>query len=154
MLATTKRGKGSRVVLIHGFSQSADSWLPLTSRLSAVHQVVAVDAPGHGASAAVRADLAAGADLIAAAGGRAAYVGYSMGGRFALHVALRHPDVVERLVLVSATAGIDDPSERAARAAGDERIARRIERDGVAAFLDWWLERPLFATVPRHAAGL
>ena len=145
---------GGRVVLIHGFTQSAAAWGALAERLAATHEVVAVDAPGHGGAAAVRADLAAGADLIAGAGGRAAYVGYSMGGRYALHVALRHPRLVERLVLVSATAGISDPAERAARAAADEGIARRIERDGIVAFLEWWLDRPLFATLPREAAAV
>ena len=61
----------------------------------------------------VRADLWGSADHLVA-GGRAVYVGYSMGGRVALHAALRHPDAVERLVLIGATAGIDDADERAA----------------------------------------
>ena len=56
---------------------------------------------------------------------RAAWLGYSMGGRYALHVALRHPELVRRLVLVSATGGIDDPAERAARREGDEALADR-----------------------------
>ncbi|HET9070918.1 MAG TPA: alpha/beta fold hydrolase [Acidimicrobiales bacterium] len=154
MLTTRKWGTGSRVVLIHGFTQSAGAWAPLAARLAGDHEVVAVDAPGHGGSAGVRAGLGDGAALIADVAGRGAYVGYSMGGRFALHVALGRPDVVERLVLVSATGGIDDPAERAARVASDEGIARRVERDGVPAFLDWWLERPLFATLPPEAAAL
>ncbi len=77
-----------------------------------------------------------------------------MGGRYALHVALRHPDLVRRLVVVSATGGIDDPGERAARRDGDEVMAARVESEGVAAFVAWWLERPLFATLPPGAAAL
>ncbi len=141
-------------MLLHGFTQSAGSWAPLAERLSGTHEVIAVDAPGHGGSAEVGAGLWEGADLIAEAGGRGCYVGYSMGGRFGLHVALAHPEVVERLVLVSTTAGIDDPAERTERAASDEQIARRVERDGVPAFLDWWLARPLFATLSAEAAAL
>jgi pimeloyl-ACP methyl ester carboxylesterase len=57
-------------------------------------------------------------------------------------------------VLVSATAGMDDAAERAARRASDEKIAQRIERDGVEGFVTWWLERPIFATLPRHAAAI
>jgi pimeloyl-ACP methyl ester carboxylesterase len=99
MLATTVWGTGDPVVLIHGFTQSAGAWGDLALRLAAGHHVIAVDAPGHGRSAAVEADLAQGAALIGAAGGPGAYIGYSMGGRLALHLALERPDLVERLVL-------------------------------------------------------
>jgi 2-succinyl-6-hydroxy-2,4-cyclohexadiene-1-carboxylate synthase len=153
VLATKVWGKGDPVVLIHGFTQSAGSWGYLADRLATRHRVVAVDAPGHGGSAGVEADLGAGAAMIGAAGGRSAYIGYSMGGRFALHLALDRPDLVERLVLVSATAGLDDAGGRAARRASDEIIARRIERDGVESFVRWWLDRPLFATLPASAAA-
>jgi len=141
-------------VLLHGFTQSAGSWTPLAERLAATHEVIAVDAPGHGGSDQVRAGLWEGAGLIANAGGRGCYVGYSMGGRFGLHVALGHPEVVERLVLVSTTAGIDDPAERAERSRSDEQVALRVESDGVPAFIDWWLARPLFATLTREAAAV
>ncbi|MDQ2726034.1 MAG: alpha/beta fold hydrolase [Actinomycetota bacterium] len=154
MLSTRTWGTGDPVVLIHGFTQSGRTWEPVAERLSDVHQVIAVDAPGHGGSAAVDADLVAGAALIGAAGGRAAYVGYSMGGRFALHLALARPDLVTRLVLVSATAGIDDPHQRADRRRADGLIADRLERDGVEVFLRWWLSRPLFATLPAEATAL
>jgi 2-succinyl-6-hydroxy-2,4-cyclohexadiene-1-carboxylate synthase len=68
-----------------------------------------------------------------------------MGGRVALHTALARPEVVERLVLIGATAGIDDPDERAARRAADERLADHIEAVGVPTFIDEWLANPLFA---------
>lgn len=154
VLASQTRGTGDRVVLIHGFTQSGCSWGHLADRLTSRHTVIMVDAPGHGASASVAADLPAGAALIGDVGGRASYVGYSMGGRFALHLALARPDLVSRLVLVSTTAGIDDPAERAARRDADDALAARIERDGVSAFVRWWLERPLFATLPPEAAAL
>jgi 2-succinyl-6-hydroxy-2,4-cyclohexadiene-1-carboxylate synthase len=118
------------------------------------YEVVCVDAPGHGESAAVQLDLVAGADALGRTGGPATYVGYSMGGRLALHLAVASPELVERLVLVSATAGIEDALERAARRDADEQRAAEIERDGVAAFLDRWLASPLFATLPAAAADL
>jgi 2-succinyl-6-hydroxy-2,4-cyclohexadiene-1-carboxylate synthase len=102
----------------------------------------------------VAADLPAGADLMAEVGGEAAWLGYSMGGRYALHIALRQPDLVRRLVLVSATGGIDDAAERAARRDADELLAAKVEAEGVAAFVAWWLERPLFASLPSEAAAL
>jgi len=140
-----------RLVLVHGFTQTRRSWDGVRDRLGDRVITVAVDVPGHGDSADVRADLTGTAALLAGAGGRATYVGYSMGGRMALRVAVDHPGVVERLVLVSATAGIDDAAERSARVASDRVLAESIERDGVAAFLDRWLALPLFASLPPDA---
>jgi 2-succinyl-6-hydroxy-2,4-cyclohexadiene-1-carboxylate synthase len=144
-LAAHRRGAGPRVVLVHGFTQTGRSWDPLADHLAARHEAGAVDAPGHGESATIEADLVDGAALLGAAGGRATYVGYSMGGRLCLHLAVTRPDLVERLVLISATAGIDDPEERAARRRADEALADAIERDGLEAFLARWVAQPLFA---------
>lgn len=125
----------------------------MADRLADRFTVTTVDAPGHGGSSEVAADLEEGAALIGAAGGRAAYAGYSMGGRFALHLALARPDLVTALVLVSTTAGIDDEAERAERRRADDALADRVEREGVEAFVRWWLTLPLFATLPADAAA-
>jgi 2-succinyl-6-hydroxy-2,4-cyclohexadiene-1-carboxylate synthase len=144
-----------RLVLVHGFTQTRASWAGAAAQLSGDgYDVVAVDAPGHGSSDAVRIDLHDGAAMLGAAGGRATYVGYSMGGRLALHLAVDQPDCVERLVLVSSTAGIEDDGERAARRASDELLAAQIEAEGVAAFLRRWLALPLFAGLPPDAADI
>ena len=80
-------------------------------------------------------------------------MGYSLGGRLCLRLALERPDLVRGLVLIGASPGIADPGQREARRAADEVLARRIERDGVEAFLDAWLGGPLFASLPVEAAG-
>ena len=148
-------GSGRRLALVHGFTQSGQAWGPVGVALQPRFRLLLVDAPGHGRSAAVDTDLPGGADLMAAAvGSPASWLGYSMGGRYALHVALRHPDAVEKLVLVSATAGIDDPAERQARRRADDALAVRLEEEGLEPFLRWWLSRPLFATLPPSAAQL
>ena len=139
---------------MHGFTQTGRSWELVADRLAERYELVTVDAPGHGDSAAVHAYVPASAALLGVAGGRACYVGYSMGGRLCLQLAVDHPELVRRLVLVSATAGIDDAVERAARRRADEQLAASIERDGVDGFLDRWLAMPLFATLPRDAADL
>jgi 2-succinyl-6-hydroxy-2,4-cyclohexadiene-1-carboxylate synthase len=74
--------------------------------------------------------------------------GYSQGGRLALHVALAHPALVTRLVLVSATAGIDDAAERAQRREADAKLAAWMECDGrlMAEVADRWGAQALFAT--------
>lgn len=146
-LASESRGAGARVVLVHGFTQTRRCWGDLPDRLAAEgFEVVAVDAPGHGDSSAVRADLWRTADLLASFG-PATYLGYSMGARMVLHAALAHPDATERVVLVSGTAGIEDPVERAQRRVSDDALAARIETTDVDAFLEEWLSLPLFATL-------
>ena len=137
-----------RFVLAHGFTQTARSW-SVVGRMIAERrpsaEVLAVDLPGHGSATDVRGDLWSSAERLVAIGGTATYVGYSMGGRVALHAAVTHPEAVARLVLIGATPGIDDDGERQARRAADDRLAGRIEDIGVAAFIDEWLRNPLFA---------
>ena len=131
-----------RCVLVHGFTQTAASW----------HGVL----DGDGRNEVVAVDVVPGGDLWSTAlrigdtAGRAAYVGYSMGGRLCLHLALADPGRVERLVLLGATAGIEDEGERAARRQADEKLADDIERDGVEAFLERWLSHPMFAGLPER----
>jgi len=149
---------GPRVVLVHGFTQTARSWSGferlLAERVPGV-ETVAVDLPGHGeADVDPRLDLAGSAAHLVDVGGTAVYVGYSMGGRVALHAALAAPDRVRALVLIGATAGIDDPDERAVRRTADEQLAARIEQIGVEAFLGEWLRNPLFAGLSAEAADL
>jgi 2-succinyl-6-hydroxy-2,4-cyclohexadiene-1-carboxylate synthase len=146
-------GRGGPVVLAHGFTQTLASWDPLAARLGARRRVVRVDLPGHGGSAAVRVSFAEAAALLGEAGGPAAYVGYSLGGRLCLRLALDRPDLVRALVLVGASPGIADPGERAARRAADEALAAALERDGLERFLEHWLAQPLFATLPPERAG-
>jgi 2-succinyl-6-hydroxy-2,4-cyclohexadiene-1-carboxylate synthase len=142
-------------VLVHGFTQTRSSWDPIATILNADgYEVVAVDAPGHGDSEELQLDLVGGADALGDTGGQATYVGYSMGGRLALQLAVASAARVERLVLVSTTAGIEDDEERAVRRAADERRAEEIQRDGVAAFLEGWLSMPMFSTLSPAAADL
>lgn len=145
-----------RLVLAHGFTQTARSWSTieamLADRLPGV-ETVAVDLPGHGdAAPPADVDLWGAADRLVAVGGVGTYVGYSMGGRVSLHAALAHPDAVERLVLIGATAGIDDPEERAHRRAADGRLAEHLEAVGVPTFVDEWLTNPLFAGLDEATA--
>jgi 2-succinyl-6-hydroxy-2,4-cyclohexadiene-1-carboxylate synthase len=147
------RPRRNRVVLVHGFTQTLASWAPVAERLAGRFQVVRVDLPGHGGSGGVRVGFEEAAGLVGEAGGVGAYVGYSLGGRLCLRLALDRPDLVPALVLIGASPGIGDPGGRAERRQADEALARRVERDGVAAFLDHWLAGPLFASLPAQAAG-
>lgn len=147
-LHAERAGSGPRLVLVHGFTQTRRCWGPIADDLAADHEVVRVDAPGHGRSSEVLAGLRTGGRLIADQGGDATYLGYSMGGRYLLHLALANPELVRGLVLLGATAGIDDPRARAERVEADRRTAARVRELGVLDFVQEWVAQPLFAGIP------
>ncbi|MGH9085807.1 MAG: alpha/beta fold hydrolase [Acidimicrobiales bacterium] len=151
-LHADRDGSGPPIVLVHGFTQTRRCWGPEAADLARDHEVVRIDAPGHGGSSEILAGLRTGARLIADQGGEATYLGYSMGARFCLHLALANPELVRGLVLIGGTAGIEGAEERAARKAQDLRTASRLRAEGLAAFLDAWLAQPLFADLPAARA--
>ncbi len=137
---------------VHGFTQTSACWSPIDAALALNHDLVLVDAPGHGASARVELDLWGAGRAVADTVGPGAYLGYSMGGRMVLHAALARPELVIRLVLISASGGIESAGERARRRAADERLAEHLLDVGVEAFVDEWLAQPLFAGLSEDAA--
>lgn len=156
--AIEEAGAGEPLVLLHGFTGRAANWRPLLPRLARQWRVIAIDLPGHGDSGApagvARYKMAhVAADLVELVTRRAAapahWLGYSMGGRLALYVAVKHPGLMQSLIVESATAGLSNTAERQARRAADEALAARIERDGIAAFVDSWEQLPLFAGLAR-----
>ena len=153
-LAYEERGPvdASRLVLLHGFTQNAGCWSPFDDALAPYYRLRLVDAPGHGASGHERADLVDAAWLLGLVGGRSDYLGYSMGGRIALRLALDSPGLVERVVLIGASPGLLDDDERDARLERDLALADRLETLGLEPFVDEWLAQPIFATLPPSAA--
>jgi 2-succinyl-6-hydroxy-2,4-cyclohexadiene-1-carboxylate synthase len=159
-----ERAAGRRLVLLHGFTQGPGSWDPLVAGIDPPCEIVRVTLPGHGPagsrSAAARlpfeAAAAAVADAVAEVAGPepATWMGYSLGGRLTLRVALDRPQLVDSLVLLGATAGIEDADARAARVEIDERLAAGLERKGVEQFVDGWLAQALFSRLDRADAGV
>lgn len=142
----------AQVLLVHGFAQTSRCLGPLADRLAERHEVAAVDAPGHGGSVEhAAADLWEGSELLIRGHRPSVLVGYSMGARFAFHAALRPDAGLDALVLISATAGIEDEVERERRRATDEERAQRLEHVGLRAFLDEWLAMPMFSQLPTWA---
>lgn len=146
-LATWSTGTtGSRLVFVHGFTQGNRSWRPIAEHFARRgYECVVVDLPGHGESGAIRADLRTSASLVGDSCGVGTYIGYSLGGRVSLHLALQAPHLVQRLALLGANPGITDEAERARRRAADDQLAQHVLEVGVPAFLDEWVALPLFA---------
>jgi 2-succinyl-6-hydroxy-2,4-cyclohexadiene-1-carboxylate synthase len=144
-----------RLVLLHGFTQTRQSWRRTVAALGGSYRALTPDLPGHGLAAERRpASFAACAAYVRAlADGPCVLAGYSMGGRVALHAALAVPGLVERLVLVGAGPGIADAAEREARRQADAALADRIEEIGVEAFAEDWGAQPLFAGQDERVAA-
>jgi len=149
-LASQSLGRGEpNLVLLHGFTQTRASWLPIATQMAERHRVTLIDLPGHGETRIRPPSLAAAGRAVAEASGRSVLVGYSMGARIALHAATDPRSEIIGLVLIGAHPGIVDELERRARQASDEELARHLTEVGVGEFLDEWLAQPMFAAV-RH----
>ncbi len=140
------------VVLLHGFTHTGASWDPVVAALAESYRALAPDIRGHGA-ASRREPVTLEAvldDLTAQAPERFTLVGYSMGGRIALHAALA-PSLagrVERLALIGASPGIADPAERAQRRAADDLLAGEVEQMSIEEFAERWARTPVLAGQP------
>jgi 2-succinyl-6-hydroxy-2,4-cyclohexadiene-1-carboxylate synthase len=145
------------ILFLHGFTQTGSSWEPVVAALGERYRSITPDIRGHGtASDVVPVTLEAVLDDIETLVGSESVtlVGYSMGGRIALHAALASPESVDRLVLIGASPGLADPGERAARRQADERLADEIERLSLDEFARRWAETPVLAGLPAQAREL
>ncbi len=114
--------------------QPAEAWAPVAEAFSGAHLLE------HGEHTYERR-LAE----IAEAGEGALVVGYSLGGRLALRAVLREPARYAGLVTIGATAGIDEPATRSARAEADDRLASWMETAPIESIVGVWERQPLFA---------
>lgn len=137
-------------MLLHGFTNTGASWDPVVAGLPERYRPLAPDIRGHGSAGDRRPVTldAVIADVGALADGAFELVGYSMGGRLALHVARALPDRVRRLVLIGASPGLADPGQRAARRAADEALADEVEEMTIEQFARRWARTPVLADQP------
>jgi 2-succinyl-6-hydroxy-2,4-cyclohexadiene-1-carboxylate synthase len=114
--------------------QRGHAWEPVAARLAERHQVSCLDFATWTFEERV-AELPDGGTV----------VGYSMGGRIALHAALREPDRYASLVLVGVSAGVADRDERLR---ADEALAGWIEQHTIEEVVERWERQPVFETQP------
>jgi 2-succinyl-6-hydroxy-2,4-cyclohexadiene-1-carboxylate synthase len=147
---------GIPVLCLHGFLGEGRDWLTIAGALPSTIRWILPDLPGHGRSVrlpdqdAYHFEAAAQAllDILDASGvERTALVGYSMGGRLALYLALRRPERFSRVLLESASPGPASPQERAARAAHDDNLAETLRTTPIDRFLQAWYQQPTFASL-------
>lgn len=142
------------LVTLHGFTQNRHCWGEFGRNLDVALACTHVELPGHGSEPIdPDGDLWRTADQFARRYGPTAWLGYSLGGRLALHIAAAHPGAVRRLVLIGANPGIEDPVERTERRNRDRELAHRLETDGLPAFLDGWLSQPMFSRLNDNASA-
>jgi 2-succinyl-6-hydroxy-2,4-cyclohexadiene-1-carboxylate synthase len=146
------------LIFLHGFLGSLKDWLPLARRFSSEYRCLLFDLPGHGKTETSRISdysiSATAKSLVKYLQDRNIFqsvlVGYSMGGRLALYLAVNYPDYFEKLILESTSPGLSNVRERMNRRINDERLANEMERLSVEEFLQRWYNQPLFKSLKCH----
>jgi len=152
------QGKSPDVLLLlHGFLGCKEDWETLEKAIGPDQSYLTTDLPGHAETAGIalapesyRMEKCAKLviDTINHVGLSSCHLlGYSMGGRLALFLALHYPDRFRSLMIESATAGIRNETERTERRARDAKLAQTIRDRNLADFLEFWYSQPLFATL-------
>ena len=147
-------------VLIHGFSGGSESWRSVRSRLDMPscapvvygHDGTRPAIPAALPGASFEAEVDRLASVVAEAAPAPRYLsGYSLGGRLALGLLVRHADLFAGAALIGVNPGIGDERERAERREADGTWARLIEERGLSAFDREWSRLALFASQARLA---
>ncbi|SDO03087.1 Pimeloyl-ACP methyl ester carboxylesterase [Geodermatophilus sp. DSM 45219] len=142
--ARTLGSAGPRVVFVHGLFGQGRNWTTIAKGLATDHRVTLLDLPNHGHSPWTdRVDYVDMAELVAAelasSGGPVTLVGHSMGGKVAMQLALRHPELLRALVVVDIApveypvsgGRTDDPDEEASPFAAYIAAMRALDLDAV-----------------------
>lgn len=139
-----------KVVALHGFTGSGQDFGPLQAALGPSFEILAPDFPGHGTKVHLRqkedysldAHLKTISDVVQ--NDTVTLLGYSMGGRLALHWALKNPSQIQRLILIGASPGLASTEEQNERIRGDCALAHFIRTQGLDAFFKYWNTKTFF----------
>jgi 2-succinyl-6-hydroxy-2,4-cyclohexadiene-1-carboxylate synthase len=148
------------IIFLHGFTGSSADWKPVAKQINKNFSSAAIDLIGHGKSSspsdpefytfdAVTEQIKVIIEQVIKK--KVILLGYSMGGRAALIFTIKHPQLVNALILESTTAGIKNEKLRKGRIKKDEEIAQFIETHPIEEFLDLWMDMELFNTQRRFS---
>jgi 2-succinyl-6-hydroxy-2,4-cyclohexadiene-1-carboxylate synthase len=149
-------GQGFPLVLLHGFTGDTTTWVPFYEKWGKHSTLIVPDIIGHGKTESpleldryhietAAHDLKELLDHLKV--DQVDLVGYSMGGRLALTFSILFPERVRKLILESSSPGLLTEQERQQRRMKDEELANFIIEQGIPAFVDYWEEIPLFASM-------
>lgn len=152
------------VVFLHGFLGTSEDWIPIMKAMSTSSRCIAFDLPGHGGSKMhVDDELAPGVDLsvkvvaemlnklfLLLTTKRVTVVGYSMGARITLYMALRCSNMVKGVVMISGSPGLDDEVKRKVRSVKDDSLACALLSYGLDLFIETWYSGELWRSLRSH----
>ncbi|XP_065045713.1 protein PHYLLO, chloroplastic-like isoform X3 [Musa acuminata AAA Group] len=154
------------IVYLHGFLGTSQDWIPIMKGVSATAHCISIDLPGHGESQVqfsmdkrskqgIDLSVESVADMLlklisSVTTGGVILVGYSMGARIALHMALKFKEKVMGAVIVSGSPGLRDKTVRKIRGAQDESRARFLVEHGLHSFLETWYSGSLWKSLRDH----
>lgn len=133
-ISYTDTGKGSAIVLLHGFLENQTMWQDFVPELSKKHRIITIDLLGHGESGCLGYvhSMEENADVVHAVLSelrirKAVLVGHSMGGYVALAFAELYPASVKGLVLLNSTSKADSEERKANR----DRAIKAVKKDSI-----------------------
>lgn len=144
------------IVFLHGFMGSSEDWQPTINRFANTHYCIAYDLPGHGGTSvqghdefySIENTISSLKREIEQSGIKDfVLVAYSMGGRIALSFAIKYPELIRKLVLVSTSPGIESANLREARINFDSEVAEKINSMDLRNFLKLWYSAPIFVGI-------
>ncbi|MEC4986384.1 MAG: 2-succinyl-6-hydroxy-2,4-cyclohexadiene-1-carboxylate synthase [Oscillatoria sp. PMC 1068.18] len=151
--------KQQSICFLHGFMGDKRDFDCAINLLETEFLCLAVDLPGHGKTivngdekcynmpntAQALVDLLIQLNLQ-----KLSLVGYSMGGRLALYLAIHYPEYFPKLILESASPGLAKTGERQQRRQQDEQLAEKIVTSNFPEFVNKWYQQPLFASLTSY----
>lgn len=147
------------ILFLHGFMGRGDNFCEVIQHLSDKFCCVTVDLPGHGKTQVLGGEecyqmshtAQALMELLDELGiSRCYLLGYSMGGRLALYLTLHFPERFEKVILESASPGLESAEARSQRRQRDEILAQQLETGDFYSFLSQWYQQPLFDSLRHH----
>ncbi|MFD2446529.1 2-succinyl-6-hydroxy-2,4-cyclohexadiene-1-carboxylate synthase [Bacillus sp. CGMCC 1.16607] len=146
-------GEGHPLLLLHGFTGRGTNWMPYCSTIGNKAKLIMPDIIGHGLTEhpevlgryeieSVAKDCISILDQLGIE--QVDLLGYSMGGRLAISLAILFPNRIRKLILESASPGLATEEARRERQQADEKLAHFIKEKGIIEFVDYWEDIPLF----------
>jgi 2-succinyl-6-hydroxy-2,4-cyclohexadiene-1-carboxylate synthase len=141
------------LLLIHGFMGSSKDFCLAVSTLTKYFHCICIDLPGHGETPITDDHFVSIAEQILAIAPENCYLlGYSLGGRLAMYLALHYPDRWQKVILESASFGLPTAEMRQERQRQDSAIARKLRQPDLdfTAFIQNWYQQAVFTGISKH----